>query len=82
MHAAGLKKSEFKQIKLLLALDPELFRPSEYGEFSPWSMVVDIGKYPNMSHDVKEILYRPPEVKKLYTKYWQLAAAVDERHEL
>jgi hypothetical protein len=23
--------------------------------------------------DVKEILYRPPKVKNLYEKYWQLA---------
>lgn len=82
LYDAGVSKREFDQMKLLLALDPELFRPSEFGSFSPWSMVVDVGKYPHMSHDVKEILYRPPKVKNLYTKYWQLAAAIDERHQL
>lgn len=28
---------------------------------------------------MKEILYRPPKVKALYDKYWQLAKVVDGR---
>ncbi len=62
-------------MKLLLAVDENLFRPSEFGSFSPHSMIVDMTKYADrkLSKDVKEILYRPPKVKNLYEKYWQLA---------
>lgn len=42
-------------------------------------MIIDISKYDgkNLSKDVKEILYRPPKVKNLYEKYWQLANVVE-----
>jgi hypothetical protein len=37
--------------------------------------VIDLTKYADkkIPKDVKEILYRPPKVKNLYDKYWQLA---------
>ena len=75
LEDAGVSKREFEHIKLLLAVDQELFKPSEYGSFSNYSQFVDVTKYENMklSKDVKEILYRPPKLKNLYLKYWQLA---------
>ena len=81
LEEAGVSKREFEHIKLLLALDPELFRPSEYGAFSPYSMLVDISKYTDkqLTKDVKEILYRPPKVKNLYDKYWALAKVCEDR---
>lgn len=81
LDEAGVSKKEFEHIKTLLALDAELFKPSEYGSFSPYSMIVDISKYEgvNLSKDVKEILYRPPKVKNLYVKYWQLVKVCENR---
>lgn len=81
LEAAGVSRREFEHIKILLALDAELFSPSEYGSFSPHSMLIDVSKYAdqNLSKDVKEILYRPPKVKNLYEKYWQLAKILDNR---
>lgn len=75
LERAGVSKREFDHIKLLLAVDENLFRPSEFGSFSPHSMIVDMTKYADkkLSKDAKEILYRPPRVKNLYEKYWQLA---------
>ena len=37
--------------------------------------IVDIGKYENLPKDAKEILYRPPKVRKLFEKYWALVKA-------
>ena len=70
-----MSKREFEHIKLLLAVDEDLFKPSEYGSFSNYSQFVDVTKFDSMklSKDVKEILYRPPKLKNLYLKYWQLA---------
>ena len=81
MDEAGVSKKEFEHIKTLLALDAELFKPSEYGSFSPYSMIFDISKYEGvkLSKDVKEILYRPPKVKNLYEKYWQLVKVCENR---
>lgn len=75
LEEAGVSKREFDAIKVLLAVDSEIFRPSEFGSFSPHSMIVDVGKYAGkkLPKEVKEILYRPPKVKSLYDKYWQLA---------
>ena len=71
LEPAGVSKREFDQIKLLWALDPHLFKPSELGSFSPYSQIIDISKYGDkIPKDVKEILYRPPKVKNLYEKYW------------
>lgn len=81
LEQAGMSKREFEQIKLLLALDPTLFEPSEFGSFSPHSMIIDLSKYnpSDLSKDVKELLYRPPRVKHLYEKYWQLAKVCEGR---
>lgn len=75
LEEAGVSRREFEQIKLLLEVDPELFKPSEFGAFSPHSMIVNVGKYADkqLPKEVKEILYRPPKVKSLYDRYWQLA---------
>ena len=75
LEQAGVSRREFDQIKLLLSVDLELFKPSEFGAFSPHSQVIDLTKYADkkIPKDVKEILYRPPKVKNLYEKYWQLA---------
>jgi hypothetical protein len=59
----------------LINLDEEgLFRPPNLSSLSPHLDIVDIGKYgsKNLSLEVKEILYRPPKVKKLFEKYWEL----------
>jgi len=72
LEAAGVSKKEFEQIKMLLAVDDKIFKPCESGSFSPYSMLVDVSKYPNLSKDAKDILYRPPRVKNLYEKYWAL----------
>lgn len=81
LDEAGISRREWDHIKLLLAADPELFRPSEFGSFSPHSMIVDVSKYEGkkLSKEVKEILYRPPKVRTLYEKYWQLAKIVEDR---
>jgi hypothetical protein len=42
-------------------------------------MLVDISKYPNLSKDAKDILYRPPKVKHLYEKFWALVKQVHGR---
>lgn len=75
LEKAGVSKREWDQIKLLLSVDIELFKPSEFGAFSPHSQVIDLTKYADkkIPKDVKEILYRPPKVKNLYEKYWLLA---------
>ena len=81
LEDAGVSKREFDHIKLLLKVDPELFKASEYGSFSPHAMIINVSKYEgmNLSKDVKEILYRPPKVKNLYDKYWQLAKVCEGR---
>ena len=75
LEDAGVSRREFEHIKMLLAVDQEIFKPNEFGSFSNYSQFVDVSKYDNMkiSKDVKEILYRPPKLKNLYLKYWQLA---------
>ena len=72
LEDAGVSKREFEHIKMLLAVDQEIFKPNEFGSFSNYSQFVDVSKYENMkiSKDVKEILYRPPKLKNLYLKYW------------
>lgn len=72
LENANISNREYEQIKLLLSVDANLFKPSEYGTFSPHSLLVDVSKYTNLPKDAKEILYRPPRVKLLYEKYWQL----------
>lgn len=80
MEDGNVTKREFEQMKLLMAVDENIFRPSEFGVFSPHSLIVDISKYgDSLPKDAKEILYRPPKLKLLYEKYWQLANAVDGR---
>lgn len=51
-----------------MAVDQEIFKPSEYGSFSNYSQFVDVTKYQDkkLSKDVKEILFRPPKLKNLY----------------
>ena len=63
-----MSRREFEHIKLLLAVDQEIFKPSEYGSFSNYSQFVDVTKYQDkkLSKDVKEILFRPPKLKNLY----------------
>lgn len=75
LEDAGVSRREFEHIKMLLELDQDLFKPSEYGSFSNYSQFVDVSKYQDkkISKDVKDILYRPPKMKNLYQKYWQLA---------
>jgi hypothetical protein len=63
----------------LLSVDPTIFKPSELGSFSPYSNLIDLTKYDNLSHEAKEILYRPPKVKALYEKYWQLVKITEGR---
>ena len=45
LEDAGVSRKEFDHIKLLWAVDPELFKPSDYGTFSPHSLLVDVSKY-------------------------------------
>jgi hypothetical protein len=75
LEDAGVSKREFDNIKVLLAVDEEMFKPSEWGAFSNYSQFVDLTKYQDkkLSKEVKDILYRPPKLKNLYLKYWQLA---------
>jgi hypothetical protein len=72
LEDAGVSKREFENMKMLIALDQEIFKPSEYGSFSYYSQFVDISKYQDkkLSKEVKDILYRPPKLKNLYEKYW------------
>jgi hypothetical protein len=56
-----------------LSVDSEIFAPSEFGTLSPYSNIVDLAKYKNLPKQAKDILYRPPKVKVLSEKYWQLA---------
>ena len=65
-------------MRILMGVDPTLFQPSEFGTFSPHSMMVDIGKYKELTKEAKEILYRPPRVKHLYDKFWKLAVVCGE----
>jgi hypothetical protein len=52
---------------MLYALDKQLFMPSEYGQFSPYSMIVNVSKYgPDLNKEAKDILYRPPKMRSLY----------------
>lgn len=42
--------------------------------------MIDLSKYEKeLPRDAKEILYRPPKVKALYEKYWQLAKITEGR---
>lgn len=71
LENASVSRREWENIKMLLALDPEIFKPAEFGVFSPHSLIVDISKYGDkIPKDAKEILYRPPKLKVLYEKYW------------
>lgn len=70
MENAGVSKREYDQLFLLLSVDKDMFKQSIYGEFSPHSHIVDVSKYGDLPKDAKEILYRPPKVKKLQEKYW------------
>lgn len=45
LEQAGLSKRDFDNIKALLKLDSEIFKPSELGSFSPYSQIIDISKY-------------------------------------
>lgn len=85
LEDAGVSKREFENMKLLIALDQEIFKPSEYGSFSNYSQFVDLTKYQDkkLTKDIKDILYRPPKLKNLYEKYWQLAKVCEgmERQE-
>ena len=69
---------------MLLSVDSEIFRPidSHFPRESPFNYIVDFSKYSNLSKDAKEILYRPPKVKKLYEKYWELAKVTQNRKDL
>lgn len=84
LEEAGVSKREFEQMKVLLGVDRELFRPSEYGAFSPHSMLVDISKYDGVKipKEAKEILYRPPRVKQLYDQYWRLAKVCEGKEKV
>ena len=78
LKKAGLSQKDFEQIKMLHALDKELFQPHVYGARSTHSMVVNVSKYgPELSKEAKEILYRPPKMRALYEKYWQLAKVAE-----
>lgn len=78
LNTVGISKKEFDQIKLLLSLDKEFFKPSEYGTFSPHSMIVDLSQFESLSKEAKNLLYKPTKVKLLYEKYWQLAKVVND----
>lgn len=42
--------------------------------------MIDLTKYgDSLPKEVKELLYRPPKVKILYEKYWQLANVTEGR---
>ena len=48
-------------------------------------MVVNVSKYgADLNKEAKEILYRPPKLRALYEKYWQLAKYAEgkTKHEL
>lgn len=80
MEEAGLSRREWDMIKTLLKLDKHVFKPNEFGVFSPHSLIVDVSKFEgNIPKEAKEILYRPAKFKVLYEKYWQLAKVVDGR---
>ena len=72
LFRAKVSKREFEQIKALIKLDESLFRPPNIPSQSPHLDIIDIGKYENIPYELKEILYRPPKVKLLYEKYWEL----------
>lgn len=66
-------------MKTLLNADKDIFKPSEFGTFSPYSMIVDVSKFENPSKDLKELLYRPTKVKAIYDKYWKLFKICENR---
>jgi hypothetical protein len=71
-----VSKREFDQIKLLLKVDQNIFAPSELASYSPHNNVINLSKYKDLPKDAKDILYRPPKVKILNEKYWQLVKQV------
>lgn len=80
LEDAGISLRDFDLITLVAKVDAELFRPSELGSFSPFSMIVDVGKYQDRTDipwEFKELIYRPPKLKSLYEKYWTLARLVE-----
>ena len=42
-------------------------------------MIVDVGKYTNLTKDAQDLLYRPPRVRTLYEKYWQLFEVITNK---
>ena len=77
---ARVSRKEWERIKLLTALDADIFKPNDFGVFSPHSLIVDMTKYREpLPLEAKEILYRPPQLKMLYEKYWQLVGVVEGR---
>jgi predicted nucleotidyltransferase len=79
LNDSNVSKREWENIKLLLKVDEYIFKPAEFGLFSPHSLLVDLSKYDTtkLPKEAKEILYRPAKVKSLYDKYWQLAEALE-----
>jgi len=67
-------------MKLLLNIDQDLFK-REDSDYSSHGWLIDLSKYSSLtlSKEVKDILYRPPKVRSLCEKYWELNRQVTNR---
>ena len=66
-------------IKKMLKLDPEMFAHHTHPDKSPFDNTVDLTKYDteDMTKDMREIMFRPYKMRRLYERYWVLASELD-----
>ena len=79
LSRSGVSKREFDLIKRFMKLDGNIFEYKEYVEASPFNYTVDLSKYADkkIPQDLKEVLFRPQKMRRLYSQYWAIASELD-----
>jgi len=79
LENAGVSRREFQVIKKLMKLDKDIFKAKEHIDISPYTYTVDLSKFDReqIPLDIKELLFRPTKMRRLYESYWALASAYD-----
>jgi len=81
LQNAGVTKSELKRIKEFLEIDIHMFNLPDNIKENPYDDLVDLSKYDmtKVKPHLKEILYRPAQVKHLYNQYWKIAGEQEKK---